>query len=72
MTQAPTHRRQGYRCECRHRFQVFGSGRHRRFYELDDAQWKRPLVARTCPDCRRGLPTTRTLLTPSGRTEARK
>jgi hypothetical protein len=27
---------QRYRCQCRHVFQVFGGGRHRRFYELDD------------------------------------
>jgi hypothetical protein len=25
----------GYRCRCEHVFQVFGQGRHRRFYELD-------------------------------------
>jgi hypothetical protein len=27
---------QRYRCPCQHAFQVFGQGRHRRIYELDD------------------------------------
>jgi hypothetical protein len=70
MSHAPNHRHQGYRCECRHRFQVFGSGRHRRFFELDDGHLEGPVVARTCPDCSRRLPTTRKLLTSSGRLEA--
>jgi hypothetical protein len=33
---------QRYRCRCDHLFQVFGGGRHRRFYELDDPRWERP------------------------------
>jgi hypothetical protein len=72
MSDAAPHRQQGFSCECRHRFQVFGSGRHRRFFELDDAHLDKPVVARTCPDCTRRLPTTRTLLTSSGRLEAHK
>jgi hypothetical protein len=45
-------------------FQVFGQGRHRRFYELDDLHWKRPVMARAWPSCQRRLPTTRGLLAP--------
>jgi hypothetical protein len=32
---------QRYRCRCERVFQVFGLGRHRRFYELDDLGWRR-------------------------------
>jgi hypothetical protein len=54
---------QRYSCPCRHVFQVFGQGRHRRFYELDDLLWRRPVIARACPECKRRLPITRGLLT---------
>jgi hypothetical protein len=50
---------QRYRCRCNHLFQVFGGGRHRRFYELDDPRWERPVMTRLCPSCQRRLPTTR-------------
>jgi hypothetical protein len=53
---------QRYRCRCEHVFQVFGQGRHRRFYELDDLRWTRPVIARACPSCKQPLPTTRGLL----------
>ena len=53
---------QRYRCPCQHVFQVFGQGRHRRFYELDDLRWQRPVIARLCPSCQQRLPTTRGLL----------
>jgi hypothetical protein len=53
---------QRYRCPCEHAFQVFGQGRHRRFYELGDLGWRRPVMARACPSCQRRLPTTRGLL----------
>jgi hypothetical protein len=33
---------QRYRCWCEHVFQVFGQGRHRRFYEINDLGWTRP------------------------------
>jgi hypothetical protein len=46
------------RCRCDHLFQVFGGGRHRRFYELDDPRWERPVMTRLCPSCQRRLPTT--------------
>jgi hypothetical protein len=55
---------QRYRCRCEHVFQVFGQGRHRRFYELDDLHWRRPVIARACPDCKRRLAITCGLLTP--------
>jgi hypothetical protein len=50
---------QRYRCRCQHVFEVFGGGRHRRFYELDDLGWERPVMTRLCPSCQRRLPTTR-------------
>jgi hypothetical protein len=45
-----------YRCPCEHVFQVFGPGRHRRYYELADRVWERPVMGRTCPSCQRRLP----------------
>lgn len=47
---------QHYRCLCRHVFQVFGPGRHRRYYELADRGWQRPVMERVCPYCQRELP----------------
>jgi hypothetical protein len=55
-----------YRCRCEHVFQVFGGGRHRRFYELDDPRWERPVMTRLCSCCERRLPTTRGPLTLEG------
>jgi hypothetical protein len=55
---------QRYGCRCERVFQVFGLGRHRRFYELDDLGWTRPVMARVCPSCQRRLPTTRGLPAP--------
>ena len=46
---------QRYRCACDHAFQVFGGGRHRRFYELDDLRCQRPVMTRLCPSCQRRL-----------------
>ena len=45
-----------YRCRCRHVFQVFGLARHRRYYELADRSWQRPVMERVCPSCQRPLP----------------
>jgi hypothetical protein len=45
-----------YRCLCRHVFQVFGLGRHRRYYELADRGLQRPVMERVCPSCQRELP----------------
>jgi hypothetical protein len=53
---------QCYRCRCEHVFQVFGQGRHRRFHELDDLGWTRPVMARVYPSCQQRLPTTPGLL----------
>jgi len=47
---------QRYRCDCQHVFQVFGGGRHRRYYELADLGWEHPVMARACPSCQRQLP----------------
>jgi hypothetical protein len=47
---------QRYRCPCRHAFQVYGGGRHRRYYELADLAWEQPLMARVCSSCQRQLP----------------
>jgi hypothetical protein len=61
---------QRYRCACDHAFQVFGGGRHRRFYELDDLRWQRPVMTRLCPSCQRRLPTTRGPLAAAARRTA--
>jgi hypothetical protein len=45
-----------YCCPCQHVFQVFGLGRHRRYYELADLGWHSPLMGRACPTCQRRLP----------------
>jgi hypothetical protein len=50
------HQTSRYRCECSHEFQVFGQGRQRRFYELDDLGWTRPVITPACPHCQRALP----------------
>jgi hypothetical protein len=50
---------QRYRCGCQRVYQVFGGGRHRRFYELADFRWEQPLMTGLCPSCQRQLPTTR-------------
>jgi hypothetical protein len=42
---------QRYRCRCEHVFQVFGQGRHRRFYEINDLGWTRPVMTKVCPSC---------------------
>ena len=49
---------QRYRCSCQRVFEVFGGGRRRRFYELDDPRRERPVMARVRPFWRRALPTT--------------
>jgi hypothetical protein len=43
-------------CLCGHAFQVFGLGRHRRYYELADLDWRDPLMTRVCPSCQCPLP----------------
>lgn len=45
-----------YRCPCEHVFQVFGLGRHRRYYELADRDWECPVMERACPYCQHRLP----------------
>lgn len=45
-----------YRCRCHHPFQVFGGGRHRRYYEIADLGCEHPVMARVCPSCARVLP----------------
>jgi hypothetical protein len=45
-----------HRCRCHHELQLFGGGRHRRFYELDDIAWKHPMMTGACPHCGRRLP----------------
>jgi hypothetical protein len=52
-TTEQTHR---YRCGCRHEFQVFGGGRHRRYFEFADVALTHPLISRVCPACQRTLP----------------
>jgi hypothetical protein len=47
---------QRYRCACHHVLQVFGNGRHRRYYELADFGWEHPVMTAVCPSCQRELP----------------
>lgn len=43
-------------CACGHKLEVHGRDRHRRYYELDDAAHRKPVMRRACPACGRGLP----------------
>lgn len=45
-----------YQCSCGHEFRVFGSGRHRVYFELNDAALAEPVMSGICPDCRGELP----------------
>jgi hypothetical protein len=45
-----------YRCPCQHLLQVFGGGRHRRYFELGDTRLDDPVMNGECPSCRRQLP----------------
>jgi len=46
-----------YRCECGHTLRVIGGGRHRVYFELDDAgRFDDPVMNRVCPGCRKALP----------------
>lgn len=45
-----------YRCECGHVLRVSGGGRHRVYFEPEDAAFKDPVMNRVCPECGRGLP----------------
>jgi hypothetical protein len=46
-----------YSCpECWHVLRVSGLGRHRVYFELDDARSHDPVMNRACPKCGHGLP----------------
>lgn len=45
-----------YACSCQHALDVYGNGRHRRFYELGDRGHEHPVMNRVCPSCQRPLP----------------
>ena len=49
-------RRDAYRCECGHALHVYGGGRHRVYFELEDTSFTDPVMNRVCPECGRGLP----------------
>jgi hypothetical protein len=42
--------------ECGHVLRVSGLGRHRVYFELDDARSHDPVMNRVCPECEHGLP----------------
>jgi len=47
-----------YSCpECGHVLRVFGLGRHRVYFELDDEHFNDPVLDRACPECGHPLPT---------------
>ncbi len=48
--------RREYRCDCGHALRVSGGGRHRVYFQLDDARLDDPVMNRICPECGRGLP----------------
>ncbi len=48
--------RDRYTCPCRHELQVFGGGRHRRYFEITDTALVDPVMSGVCPACRRPLP----------------
>jgi hypothetical protein len=45
-----------YRCECGHALRVFGSGRHRMYFETANTQLDDPVMDRACPGCAHALP----------------
>jgi hypothetical protein len=45
-----------YRCECGHALRVFGLGRHRVYFERDDAGSEYAVMNRVCPACLIALP----------------
>lgn len=54
---SPTVDRRGeYRCQCGHVLRVFGSGRHRVFFEPANASLHDPIMNGRCSSCGRGLP----------------
>jgi hypothetical protein len=45
-----------YRCDCGHLLSVFGVGRHRVYFEPENAPLDDPVMDRACPVCGRTLP----------------
>lgn len=48
--------RREYRCECGHVLRVFGSGRHRVYFELTNTRLDDPVMNHACPHCGRATP----------------
>ncbi|MGI8714502.1 MAG: hypothetical protein ACR2NR_15270 [Solirubrobacteraceae bacterium] len=49
--------RRQYTCpECGHVLHVFGRGRHRVCFEVDDERWTDPIMEGACPQCGHNLP----------------
>jgi hypothetical protein len=56
-TRPAVDRRAPYVCpECARVLRVAGLGRHRVYFELDDAGSERPVINRVCPECGHPLP----------------
>jgi len=53
---APAAKKRRYRCACGHELQVFGCGRHRRYFGPLDVALIAPVITRVCPVCRQTLP----------------
>jgi hypothetical protein len=45
-----------YGCACRNTLRVFGLGRHRVYFQRDEAGSEDAVLNRVCPDCQRVLP----------------
>jgi hypothetical protein len=56
VTSAMATPRPPYQCGCGHVLRVSGGGRHRVYFELDDALCDHPLMNRACPACGLRLP----------------
>ncbi len=48
-----------YRCPlCGHELCVFGGGRHRIYFPIENAQLDEPIMDHACPECGRPIPST--------------
>jgi predicted RNA-binding Zn-ribbon protein involved in translation (DUF1610 family) len=53
------HSRSLYRCAaCGHELRVFGGGRHRIYFPVENLRLDDPIMTHCCPDCGRSLPST--------------
>lgn len=56
MSASPPVTRGRHLCDCGRELRVFGSGRHRVYFELSDEAFADPVMSGVCPGCRQPLP----------------